>query len=117
MAHAPRMVRITGLALIAALALSGCVERSKRVLFDGQYYPTREKGVDRQDRKAFQITVRRVEQGIDGAREAGRHGASKYCIKNFGTSQVEWERGPDDAAETLQVSNGTLLLTGRCFTW
>lgn len=111
------MMRSVIISLVALMLLGGCVERAKRVMFDGKYYPTREKAADKQDRRAFTVTVRKAAQGIDGAREAGRHGGSKYCIKNFGTSEIEWARGPDDAAETLQLANGTLLLTGRCITW
>jgi hypothetical protein len=105
------------LALIACTMVAGCTERAKRVLFDGKYYPTREKAVSKDDRAAFVVTVRKAAQGIDGAREAGRHGGSKYCIKNFGTSQIEWVNGPDDPAETLQLNNGNLTVSGRCITW
>ena len=111
------MVWLTAGMMIALLALSACTQRSARLLFDGNYYPTREKAADRSDRKAFTVTVRRADQGLDGAREAGRHAGSKYCIENFGTSEIEWQSGPDDAPESLVVSNGNLLLAGRCFTW
>lgn len=110
-------MRAITISLIAILALGACTERSKRIYFDGNYYPTREKKADKNDLKAFTVSVRRASQGIDGAREAGRHGGSKYCIKNFGTSEIDWERGPDDPAETLQLTNGNLLLSGRCVTW
>ncbi len=105
------------LGLITVVMLAGCTERAKRVYFDGKHFPTREKAVSKEERDRFVVTVRRVDQGLDPAREAGRHGGSRYCIKNFGTSEIEWASGPDDPAETLQVSNSTLTLTGRCITW
>ena len=111
------MMRSLMITCLALLMLGGCTERAKRVYFDGKLYPTREKAVSKDDRAAFVVTVRKASQGIDGAREAGRHGGSKYCIKNFGTSQIDWERGPDDPAETLQFSNSNLVLNGRCITW
>ncbi|MFK7938959.1 MAG: hypothetical protein AB8B82_06240 [Roseovarius sp.] len=111
------MLRNATLALITLVMVAGCTERSKRVFFDGKFYPTREKAVSKDDRAAFTVSVRKAQQGIDGAREAGRHGGSKYCIKNFGTSEIEWVNGPDDPAETLQLSNGSLTLAGRCITW
>lgn len=106
-----------GLSLLVILALAGCQSRTERVLFDGQYYPTRERAVSRDDRQAFQVTVRRADRGIAGAREAGRHGGTNYCIKNFGTSEIEWAVGPDAPDESLQISGGSLTLSGRCITW
>ena len=111
------MIRGMILALMTVTMLGGCVERSKRVLFDGKHYPTRERAVSKEDRNSFTVSVRRASQGIDGAREAGRHGGSKYCIKNFGTSEIDWAVGPDDAAASLVQSNGNLVLSGRCITW
>lgn len=110
-------MRAMAVILIAIMALGGCTERAKRVYFDGKLYPTREKRVSKENRDQFVVTVRRASQGIDGAREAGRHGGSKYCIKNYGTSEIEWANGPDAPAENLQISNGNLILTGRCVTW
>jgi hypothetical protein len=113
----PARTALISMMLCSLLVATGCTERSKRVLFDGKYYPTRERGIDKSDRHAFQVTVRRVAQGVEQAREAGRHGGSKYCIKNFGTSEIEWERGPDDDVALLLLDNGTMVLTGRCVTW
>ena len=111
------ILRNMTLSLITLVMLAGCTERAKRVYFDGKHFPTREKAVSKDARDQFVVTVRRADQGLDPAREAGRHGGSKYCIKNFGTSEIEWSSGPDDPAETLQISNGALVLTGRCITW
>ena len=111
------MMRTATLALITVVMVAGCTERAKRVFFDGKFYPTREKAVNKDDRASFVVTVRKAQQGLDGAREAGRHGGSKYCIKNFGTSEIEWVNGPDDPEETLQLNNGSLTLAGRCITW
>ena len=102
--------------LAAVLAISGC-SRKERLLFDGNYYPAKERGISKDDRNAFEVSVRRADQGLAGAREAGRHAGSRYCIENFGTSQIEWVQGPDDPDESLQLSNGALRLSGRCVTW
>ena len=110
-------MRAITVTMIALLMLGGCTERAKRVHFDGKHYPTRGKAVSKDDRKAFVVSVRRADQGIDGAREAGRHGGSRYCIETFGTSRIEWAQGPDDPAETLVINNGALQLSGRCVTW
>ncbi|WP_371223567.1 hypothetical protein [Roseovarius sp. 2305UL8-3] len=110
-------MRILTIFLVTVLALGACSEKSKRVYFGGNYYPTKEKGGGKDDRALFATTVRRADQGVDGAREAGRHGGAKYCIKNFGTSEIEWINGPDAPLQSLQSSNGNLVLTGRCVTW
>lgn len=111
------MLRAVIISLLTLTLLGGCVERAKRVYFDGKHYPTRGKAVSKDDRKAFVVTVRKAAQGLDGAREAGRHGGSRYCIETFGTSEIEWAVGPDSPAEALVLNNGSLQLTGRCVTW
>lgn len=99
----------------AALALGACTAQSARVTFDGNYYPTREKGIDREDRHLFETTVRRVEQGFDAAVAAGLHGGTRYCIKNFGTSEIDWITPTDPAM--VERTSGNLVLRGRCVTW
>ena len=111
------MMRAMIITLMTLTILGGCTERAKRVYFDGKHYPTRGKAVSKDDRKGFTVSVRKAAQGIEGAREAGRHGGSRYCIENFGTSEIEWAVGPDDPAENLTISNGNLQLSGRCVTW
>lgn len=111
------MFRAVIISLLALTLLGGCVERAKRVYFDGKHYPTRGKAVSKDDRKAFIINVRKASQGLAGAREAGRHGGSRYCIETFGTSEIEWAVGPDSPDEVLVLVNGNLQLSGRCVTW
>ena len=103
------------LSLAAVLALASCGERGERVTFNGMYFPAKSSKAS-DDRKDFVVTVRRVEQGLAEAREAGRYEATKYCVNSFGTSQIDWAQGPDaDAA--LLVSNGRLTVRGRCRIW
>jgi len=102
---------------VILIGLSACSPRAERLLFDGSYYPVKERGISKEDRNAFEVSVRRADQGLDGARAAGLHGGVKYCIKNFGTSEIDWARGPLDEEETLQISNGNLVFQGRCVTW
>ena len=84
---------------------------SKRVLFEGLYYPAR-LSPNRDDRKAFTVTVNRAAQGIEGAREAGRYEATRYCIEIYGRSDATWTVGPD--TEGLAVVDDQLILAGRC---
>jgi hypothetical protein len=104
------------LALGALVALPACGDRAARVQFNGEYYPAKVSR-DRDARKQFDVSVRRVDRGLTGARAAGRYEATRYCLKNFGTSDIEWVNGPDAEAGRLQISNGRLLLSGECVTW
>ncbi|ASM72668.1 MULTISPECIES: hypothetical protein [Roseobacteraceae] len=101
------------LLLVVALAVAACTERDKGIAFDGHYYRAKTKKVD-DDRAQFQSEIRPVSQSLTGAREAGRHAGTKYCIENFGTSNIAWTRGPDGEDGALSVNNDTLLLQGKC---
>ncbi|WP_306005966.1 hypothetical protein [Aquicoccus porphyridii] len=112
-----RFSHIIGGALIAAL-LAGCGitdrARANRVAFDGVEFRPRSQQVG-EAREEFAITVPRASQSLVGARAAGAHEATRYCIENFGRSDLEWEIGPED--EELLIENGTLTLRGRCDGW
>ncbi|MEQ9259990.1 MAG: hypothetical protein RIG84_12950 [Roseovarius sp.] len=103
--------------LSAGLALAGCAKKEERVLFNGKYYPTKEKAANKSDRKEFVVTVRRANQGEPGARAAGEHGGQRYCLTNYGTSEIEWIVGPEAPAGTFDVSKGSIALRGTCILW
>lgn len=107
-------IRFAPLALIAVLVVSACQERrADRVAFDGVFFRSTSSNVDRQ-RDEFEVTVSPVSASLDGARAAGRHEAIRYCIKNFGSSDIEWIAGPDGEDGTLTIANDRLLLRGTC---
>ena len=109
-----RPALLLGVMLIAALMLSACGgKKADRVAFDGQFFRATAKKVDKQ-RLDFEVTVRPVSGSLEGAREAGRYEAIRYCVGNFGSSEIEWTSGPDAEDGRLLVSNDRLLLTGRC---
>ncbi|WP_299148650.1 hypothetical protein [uncultured Tateyamaria sp.] len=109
-----RNARMTGALLIAALALSACAERkADRVAFDGQFFRSNASKVDKQ-RNQFEISVSPVSASLEGAREAGRYEATRYCIGIFGSSNVDWIEGPDAEDGTLRISGDKLLLRGTC---
>ena len=100
--------------LIAALVLTACSERREdRITFDGQLFRASAKKIDKR-RLDFEVTIRPVSASLEGAREAGRYEATRYCIGNFGTSSVEWTEGPDAEDGTFRVSNDRLTLRGTC---
>lgn len=111
------MRKIFTLGLVATVALSaGCSSRGfwnqEEVLFDGIEFRRKAKMVDRQDRRAFEISIRPASASLDAAREAGKYEATSYCITNFGNSDLKWDVGPD--SDALRVENDTLTFLGRC---
>ncbi len=94
-------------------ALSACQNRGAAIAFDETYFATRLSNVDRL-RDQFVITVSPFSASAEGAREAGRYEATRYCIDLYGSSDVIWQAGPDAEPEALEVSNDTLTLRGAC---
>jgi len=99
------------------LAVPGCTKKSERLLFNGAYYPIKARAADKAERTAFTVSVRRADQGLKGAREAGRHGGKEYCLNNFGTSEIVWTVGPDAPDRVLAGMGGSLALSGKCVLW
>lgn len=105
--------------LLATGLLASCGIQEKirgennRVAFDGIYFKSR-LNADKADTMAFAVTVAGASQNIDAAREAGRYEATKYCVNNFGNSEVDWSAGPDAPLGALVISDDTLNLAGRC---
>lgn len=113
-----RRVVPTSFLCLAVLATASCGTRNEeRVLFDGNFYKAKTKAVSKDDRKVFETVVRRPDQGIKGALAAGEHEAKRYCLKNFGTSEIEWTRGPFDPQAPLYAEGGSLVLNGTCILW
>lgn len=105
------------LVMVAAI-VAGCGKRDEtRVLFDGNFYKAKTTAVSKDDRKQFETVVRQPEQGINGALAAGEHDAKGYCLKSFGTSEIEWTRGPFDTNAPLYAEGGRLVLNGSCVLW
>lgn len=83
--------------------------------FNGNYYPAKAKKAG--ERHNFVVTVRRVNQGLDGAREAGRHAGTRYCVELVGDSTIAWNPGPDAPQAQIISKNGKLVLRGVCNAW
>lgn len=101
------------LVLASAMGLAACAQDDQRPSFDGKQFRGKISKVDKQ-RDQFSIVVSPVSQSLAGAREAGRFEATKYCIAQYGTSDVEWINGPDGEEGTLSVVNDKLQLRGAC---
>lgn len=101
------------LGCVAAALLVGCNLRDDRIAFEGHYFRAKLSKVDGQ-RDVFTVTVRDAAKSLEGAREAGRYEATKYCIKNYGSSDITWVVGPDTPAQNLAVVDGSLVFQGAC---
>ncbi|MBY5932235.1 hypothetical protein KUV51_04420 [Tateyamaria omphalii] len=110
-----RPVLLTGILLIAALVLTACSgeRRAERVAFDGVFFRANSSKVDKQ-RDQFEVSVSPVSASLEGAREAGRYEAIRYCIKQFGSSDIAWIEGPDAEDGTLRTNGDKLILRGAC---
>lgn len=102
----------TGLALCGGL-IAGCTAADDRVLFDGQFFRTKLRKVERQF-DTFTVAVSPVSRSLKGAREAGEYEAVSYCVRQFGSSDVIWAAGPDAPDSDLSITKDTLLLQGKC---
>tara|TARA_R110000851_G_scaffold194302_7_gene345121 strand:- start:582 stop:935 length:354 start_codon:yes stop_codon:yes gene_type:complete len=109
--------RRAGLVLIALTVLAGCAEREERVLFNGNYYPGKARA-EKQDRRNFTASVKRAGRGIEGAQQAALYEATRYCLDNFGTSEIAWVGVPEGGKGPVYARSGdTVSVTGRCIIW
>lgn len=110
---------ITG-SLVATLA--GC-ERAKEKLtrnsftYEGVTFKTKvEKS--KESRQDFRVVVRNATSGLTGSREAARVAAARYCIDNYGSTDMTFAgQSPDSDNEELTLTDGKLVFSGRCAGW
>ena len=109
-----RPALLTGALLIAVLALSACAERrAAQIAFDGVFFRSTASKVDK-DRSQFEIGVSPVSASLEGAREAGRYEATRYCIDNYGNSDNKWSEVTDAEDGTLPIYGDKLLMLISC---
>lgn len=107
------MIRAGVITLALLGSLGACTDPAKAILFDGMRYSGRLQA-DREDKARFSATAAPVSQGLDGAREAARYEGTRYCVRKYGSSIIDWSRSPDDEAETLSIVDDRLIVEGRC---
>ena len=104
-----------GLAMSSFLMMTGCSNpfelEENKVSFDGYYFSSK-LSRSKLDDRSFDLTVRRANRSLSGAREAGRYEATRFCIKNYGTSNIKWVLGPDD--QSIGLTGKVLKLSGKC---
>ena len=101
------------IAILFFINFTSCGERylDNQVSFDGIRFGSSLKKVNG-DELAFNVIVKDAARSFEGAREAGRYEAIKYCIEMLSTSDIDWEVSPDSS--DLVLNNGNLELSGRC---
>jgi len=99
--------------LLCVGLVAACGPDEDQLRFDGKFYRAKLSKVDKQ-RSQFAIQVSPASASLTGAREAGRYEATRYCIAQFGTSDVTWISGPDVEDDALVLTNDKLQLRGTC---
>lgn len=102
------------LLVCVVIGLSACGRENARVRFDGELFRGSAKAVDKADRRDFVASVRPISASLEGAREALRYEGTKYCIKWFGISEIDWQVDPQAEATSLPVQDDRLTVRGRC---
>ena len=106
---------IMGLATSSFLMMTGCSNpfelEENKVSFDGYYFSSK-LSRSKLDDRSFDLTVRRANRSLSGAREVGRYEATRFCIKNDGTSHIKWVLGPDH--QSIGLTGKVLKLRGQC---
>ena len=111
---AGRLILGSVAALALALSLAGCNSNDvNRTAFDGVYFKTKAKKLG-DDLADFTVQIPGVSRSLEGARGAGEYEGTRYCIKNFGTSDITWVVGPETDPARLVIEKDTLTFQGRC---
>ena len=97
----------------AALLLMGCENNDDRIAFDGQFFGTKVKKVDK-NFDVFTVKITHVSRSLDGARQAGHHAGVAWCVEHFGNSDIKWTVGPETPADQLQIVKDTMVFSGVC---
>ena len=103
--------------LLSASLLQGC--GTVRGWFGGsggqQGLPYRAKLQKGEDRRDFTVTVDARGAPLNRARESARYEATRYCLRRFGNSNIDWvmdASGTDWAS--ARTTDGDLIVRGRC---
>ncbi len=112
-----------GVCIAVVAALAGCsgtrnALNSQSYAYEGYGFKGRLQR-DKADRAQFAVTVRGADRGVIGALEAARIEANRYCIAQYGNTDISWNGiGPDsDVSDVALTDGGTLELSGRCSSW
>ncbi|TCL09849.1 hypothetical protein BXY66_1914 [Shimia isoporae] len=107
------VARTLTLLLCASFALTACDRRKDdQFAFNGIYFKSTSDQVSKEVREHFEVNVKGANQDLKAAREAGRYEGTRYCIKEYGTSRIDWVVGPEN--EAVVPVDDVLRLEGIC---
>lgn len=104
------------IAMIAALGVftvAGCGVGSNRISYDGQFFRTSVKAVDK-NRDTFVVKVRDPSKSLLGARQAAHQEGTEYCLRTFGSSAITWDIDPLDEEAQPRIVDGAMTFQGTC---
>ena len=107
-------MRILVFLILGVAVLAACNRRDDSILFDGVAFRAKADFVDRDDRRDFTVQTSPVSASRAGALEAAIYEGTKYCIENYGTSDILWSADYEAEGAVLPVTNDTLTLSGTC---
>lgn len=110
------LARLTvGVLALTALAACGNTSNKERFTYAGYEFKTKATPLDKKERpQDFVVTVKRATQSLEGARLAGHHEATEYCVTTFGSSKIQWVSGPDVEDTQLVFDDDSVLFQGTC---
>ncbi|MEM6308952.1 MAG: hypothetical protein AAF754_02790 [Pseudomonadota bacterium] len=102
---------ILGLAVCAGVM--GCSRDKNVYAFDDVIFKASAKK-DGETRANFTATAAPASSSVAGALQSAEYQGIRYCVNNYGTSDINWSFGPDQDLETYAPQNDTVVLTGTC---
>lgn len=111
------MVRVICL-LLMVVSVAGCgrlgLSQGSKPLFDGQRYNSNARAITRSNRQNFVATARPVSKSLEGAIAAAEYEAIRHCITFYGTSDIDWQTGPDSPRSSVPIDGRAVILRGSC---
>lgn len=86
----------------------------EKTTFDGIHFSGTVRASTGKEPRIFVSTIRGASKSLDGARQAAAYQGIRHCIKYYGTSDIDWEIGPQTPVDELDLDKGTLSYRGAC---
>lgn len=106
-------MRVLILGLAACVGVMGCSRDQNVYAFDDVIFKANAKK-EGDTRANFTATATPASSSITGALQSAEYQGIKYCVNNYGTSEIDWSFGPDQDLETYAPENDVVVLTGTC---
>ena len=66
------------------------------------------------DRRDFLVSVSAGGVSVDDVRESARFPATRYCLKTFGGSDIDWLTNPDTGDWSFARDGQNMIFSGHC---